>query len=162
MPCSVAMSMRRPNMLRVNKWINDCLEVVANNPRATKLDKYLVSWVRITKIMEEIGTSLAFDDPSNMANFSEPSVQLKISGFEKALEAWKKSSEQDVNGMALYPLVLQPPCAATSTATYGNRYNHASVPPHSTILTRNCNARRSPTRRLHASLRPRESPFYFT
>ena len=95
---SVSMSMRRPNMLRSNKWINDCLESVANNPRASTLDGYLVQWVRIFKILEEIGLSLSFDDPSNMADLSEPIVQLKVTGFEKALEVWKKTTDFDVNG----------------------------------------------------------------
>jgi predicted MarR family transcription regulator len=90
--------MRRPNMLRFNKWINECLESVANSPRATKLDVYLVHWVRVTKIQEELGLSLSFDDPSNMADLAEPMVQLKVTGFEKALEAWKKSAEFEVNG----------------------------------------------------------------
>lgn len=85
-------------MLRFNKWINDCLEVVANNPRASQVDKYLVSWARLTKITEEIGSSLGFDDPSNMADIAEPSVQLKIAGFERSLEAWKKACDADING----------------------------------------------------------------
>lgn len=92
------MSMRRPNMLRFNKWINECLESVANNPRAMKLDIYLVHWVRVTKIQDELGQSLSFDDPSNMANLAEPMVQLKVTGFEKTLEAWKKAAEFEVNG----------------------------------------------------------------
>jgi hypothetical protein len=87
-------------MLRSNKWINDCLEAVAKNPRALKLDKYLVSWVRLVKIAEELGSSLSFDDPSNMVDLAEPSVQLKVTGFEKLLEAWK-ASEPDINGTAL-------------------------------------------------------------
>lgn len=97
----VAMSMRRPNMLRFNKWINECLESVANNPRATKLDTYLVHWVRVTKIQDELGQSLSFDDPSNMANLAEPMVQLKVTGFEKTLEAWKKVAEFEVNDILM-------------------------------------------------------------
>jgi hypothetical protein len=90
--------MRRPNMLRFNKWINHCLEAVANNPRASRLDGYLVQWARVTKIQEELGLSLSFDDPSNMADLSEPMVQLKVAGFEKALDAWKKTTDFAVNG----------------------------------------------------------------
>lgn len=86
-------------MLRFSKWINDCLESVANNPRATRLDKNLVIWVRLLKIAEEIGTSHSFDDPSNMADIAEPSVQLKIASFQKSLEAWKRDSGPEINGM---------------------------------------------------------------
>lgn len=97
------MSMRRPNFLRYNKWIGDCLDSVANYPKATQQDRYLVTWVKLLRITEELGTSLSFDDPSNMADLSEPSVQLKVASFEKTLEAWKKACEPDINGLHLYP-----------------------------------------------------------
>jgi hypothetical protein len=106
-------------MLRFNKWISDCLEVVASNPRASKLDKYLVSWVRLMKITEDLGSSLSFEDPSNMADLAEPSVQLKVTGFEKLLEAWKKTSEPDVNGTV--------PMSPIFRVTDRARRNHVAV-----------------------------------
>jgi hypothetical protein len=87
-------------MLRFNKWLNDCLETVANNPRASKADRYLVQWVKLSKIQEELGLSLSFDDPSNMADLAEPAVQLKVTAFERSLDAWKKAAEYDINGNA--------------------------------------------------------------
>lgn len=115
-------------MLRFNKWISECLEVVANNPRATKLDKYLVQWVRVTKIQEELGLSLSFDDPSNMANLAEPMVQLKVAGFEKALEAWKKQAEYEVNGTI--PVLYPAPSLLTSLDTIMLQYYHTQMYLH--------------------------------
>lgn len=86
-------------MLRCNNWVDDCLESLANNPNALWTDKYLVSWIRLIKITEEIGMSFSFEDTSNMAELSEPRVQLVQSGFGKMLEAWRESVGIDINGM---------------------------------------------------------------
>jgi hypothetical protein len=115
-------------MLRFNKWINHCLEAVANNPRASRLDGYLVQWVRVTKIQEELGLSLSFDDPSNMADLSEPMVQLKVAGFEKALEAWKKTTDFAVNGTI--PIQMPRFPVLTSPDTVMLQYHHTQMYLH--------------------------------
>jgi hypothetical protein len=94
------MSMRRPNMLRYNSWIDECLEVLANHTNAYPLDKILVGWVKLLKITEEIHTTLSFEDLGNIVCLSETRVKLMVNGFEKALETWRKNVEPDgVNGM---------------------------------------------------------------
>ncbi|KUJ19893.1 uncharacterized protein LY89DRAFT_579809 [Mollisia scopiformis] len=87
----VSMSMRRPNMLRWNSWIGDCLETLERNSQASKWDHLLAAWVRILKITEEVGATFAFDDCSNMADLSEPRVQLTMTGLQKVAEAWKRN-----------------------------------------------------------------------
>ncbi|TVY15322.1 Transcriptional regulator WAR1 [Lachnellula arida] len=86
----VSMSMRRPNMLRSNSWLRECLEYVDANANPHYLDNCLVAWVSILQITEEICTSFSFDDPGNMANLAETRVQITLSGFEKKLLAWKE------------------------------------------------------------------------
>lgn len=87
---AVSISMRRPNMLRWNSWIGDCLESLEQHPQASKHDHLLSAWVRILKITEEVGTSFAFDEPSNMADLSEPRVQLTMTALQKSAEAWRR------------------------------------------------------------------------
>ena len=120
-------------MLRFNKWTNECLETVTNDPKATKLDKYLVQWVRVTRIQEELGLSLSFDDPSNMADLAEPMVQLKVTGFEKALDAWKKAGEHEANGK-----VYTTPRLRRAELP---RNNHVTISPHTNVPPRDRNAR---------------------
>ncbi|TVY44845.1 Transcriptional regulator [Lachnellula occidentalis] len=86
----VSMSMRRPNMLRSNSWLKECLEYVDANANPLYLDNCLVAWVSILQITEEICTSFSFDDPGNMANLAETRIQITLSGFEKKLLAWKE------------------------------------------------------------------------
>ncbi|TVY82902.1 Transcriptional regulator WAR1 [Lachnellula suecica] len=96
----VSMSMRRPNMLRSNSWLMECVEYVAANANPSYLDNCLVAWVRLLQITEEICTSFSFDDPGNMANLAETRIQIILSSFEKKLLAWKNESESagSVNG----------------------------------------------------------------
>ncbi|KAH7321607.1 hypothetical protein BKA65DRAFT_85175 [Rhexocercosporidium sp. MPI-PUGE-AT-0058] len=93
----VALSTRRPNMLRYNQWVGDYLESLASNPTASQMDKYLVSWVRLLKITEEIGLAVGFEDVNNMANLSEPRIQIVMSGLQKTLQSWKTLAGPDVN-----------------------------------------------------------------
>ncbi len=94
--------MRRPNMLRFNQWLSDCLDVLSNNPAVTESDRRLIAWVRLLKITDEIGTSFSFDDPENMPSIAESRVQIMITGFEKRLEAWKTEYNSDRDGKSLH------------------------------------------------------------
>ncbi|KAL5319620.1 hypothetical protein ACEPPN_012675 [Leptodophora sp. 'Broadleaf-Isolate-01'] len=61
------------------------------------MDKYLVSWVKLLKITEEIGLAFGFEDINNMATLSEPRIQIVMSGLQKTLQFWKTSIGSDVN-----------------------------------------------------------------
>jgi hypothetical protein len=82
-------------MLRFNNWMSDCVEVLANNTNASRFDRSLIAWVKLLKITEDLVASLSLDDPSNMADLSESRVQIMITGFEKELEAWRRTFQPD-------------------------------------------------------------------
>lgn len=130
----VSMSMRRPNMLRFNNWIGECLETFASSPNQSKLDKYLVAWVRLIKITEELGGSLAFEDPSNMADLSESRVRILVGGFEKALDSWKKKfeAEDSINGKFLF--ITSMPVVLTGIDALMLQYYHAHLYLHEIAL----------------------------
>lgn len=88
-------------MLRWNSWISDCLESLEQHRQASKHDHLLAAWVRILKITEDVGTSFAFDEPSNMADLSESRVQLTMTALQKSAEAWRRDLLPEVydNGM---------------------------------------------------------------
>lgn len=102
------MSMRRPNMLRSNSWLKECLEYVDANANPLYLDNCLVAWVSILQITEQICTSFSFDDPGNMINLAETRIQFTLSGFEKKLLAWKEkfTSTGAINGRSCHILRL--------------------------------------------------------
>ena len=98
--------MRRPNMLRLNRWLSECLETLATHPAASKWDRRLVAWVKLFKITDDIGVSFSFEDPTNMPNLAESRIQIMMAGFEKALEVWKNQLDSDASSDGK---ILNPP-----------------------------------------------------
>jgi hypothetical protein len=97
---SVSLSVRRPNMLRFNTWMSDCVEFLKASPNATMFDKNLVARVNLQNIAEDISTFLSIEDPSKKATFLDSRTQLTIRAFEKRLTSWKDNLDPDVkNGM---------------------------------------------------------------
>ncbi|KAL2068025.1 hypothetical protein VTL71DRAFT_16123 [Oculimacula yallundae] len=132
----VALSTRRPNMLRYTTWIGECLGTLSSNPNASQMDKYLVSWVKLMKITEEIGLALGFDDVNNTASLSESRNQIAISGFQKTLQSWKSLAGPDVNGMYRVPRnqkIQQSSCLLKSDAIM-IQYHHSQLFLHEIAL----------------------------
>lgn len=94
------MSLRQPNMMRFTSWMAECVECLENSSEAAPTDKRLAAWVKLQRIMEETVTSFALDDPDATVSLVDPRVQLRLKGFEKQLEEWKKNIDPHVmNGM---------------------------------------------------------------
>ena len=86
--CRLAMSTRRPTMLRFNKWIEDCLEFVDKSPCAAASDKCLVAWAQLLRICEDIMTSFGYD--GDVVSLSDSRVQLMVKSFETRLDMWNR------------------------------------------------------------------------
>ena len=96
---AVAMSLRRPNMLRINSYIRECVEYLECSRGAVPTDRTVVAWVKLIIIQDEIGTSFAYDDPGGIASITELRVQLMLKDFEKRLTNWWTSTpEADMTG----------------------------------------------------------------
>ena len=85
--------MRRPNMLRYNDWIEDCVRELEGLPSATQSDLTVAAWVKLHHIAEEITVSLKYDDPAQPSNLDDARLKLLLKGFMKQLEAWESSVE---------------------------------------------------------------------
>ena len=48
------MTLRRPNMLRYNGWLDQCAETLANLPSQSSHDAVIVAWVGLSKITEDM------------------------------------------------------------------------------------------------------------
>jgi len=91
------MSMRRPNMIRFNKWGAECLEVLSSSPSRLPSDGWFCQWLKLLVIAEDIYTSFSFDDENNIADLSETRVQFMLKSFEKRLDEWKKGLTPESN-----------------------------------------------------------------
>lgn len=93
---SVAVNMRRPNMLRFNSWMKECVNFLENLPMATVFDKRLIARVRLQNIAEEFASSLSLEDPDDSSIVLDSRTQLTVKAFERRLKTWKESVEPEI------------------------------------------------------------------
>jgi hypothetical protein len=86
--CNASMGLRRPNLIRWNSFMDNCLEFFETSPEAAPSDRILCDWVRNQHIAEEIGTQFSMDDPTATVNIADSKVQFAMKGFERDLEKW--------------------------------------------------------------------------
>lgn len=84
----VSMALRRPNMLRANSYVRECLEYLERSSGALASDRILVAWTKVVLIGDEINIALCYDDPGGVASMSELRTQLMLKDFNKRLESW--------------------------------------------------------------------------
>ncbi|KAF2224744.1 hypothetical protein BDZ85DRAFT_83669 [Elsinoe ampelina] len=86
---AVAMSLRRPHLIRWSNYMHECAEVLENSPEALPTDKSFAEYVRLQKICEDISNSFQMDDPSATAiSISDPKVSYTLDVFEQKLQEW--------------------------------------------------------------------------
>ena len=90
------MSLRLPNALRFTHWMAESLDVLEKSPDAAPSDKRFTAWVRMQRIVEECGTAMALDDPSERdVSLAEERVQAVLRACERRLSDWRKSDIVD-------------------------------------------------------------------
>jgi hypothetical protein len=87
----VSMAIRRPNMLRANSYVRECLEYLERSSEAVPSDRTLVAWTRLIMIGDEISISFCYDDPGGVASISELRTQLMLKDFNARIEGWYAS-----------------------------------------------------------------------
>ena len=94
----VSMALRRPNMLRANSYVRECIEYLERSPESMPPDRTLVAWARLNMLGEEICTSFCYDDPGGVASISELRTRLMLKDFSTRLDSWyANTSEADMN-----------------------------------------------------------------
>ncbi|KAK6340211.1 hypothetical protein TWF730_001978 [Orbilia blumenaviensis] len=90
--CSnVAMSLRRPNLLRYSAYMGECVEFIEKSPEATLHDRIICQWVKLQRITEEVGIAFGYEDSVAKVNLAETRIQFALKGFERQLEEWEKN-----------------------------------------------------------------------
>ncbi|TVY73392.1 Transcriptional regulator WAR1 [Lachnellula suecica] len=86
--CNASMGLRRPNLIRWNSFMDNCIEFFENSPDAVASDKILCQWIKNQHIAEEVGTQFSMDDPTATVNIADSKVQFAMKGFERDMEKW--------------------------------------------------------------------------
>ncbi|KAF3916077.1 hypothetical protein ABW21_db0209479 [Orbilia brochopaga] len=90
--CSnLAMSLRRPNLLRYTEYIGECVDFIEKSPEATTNDKIICQWVKLQRITEEVGIAFGYEDSVAKVNLAETRIQFALKGFERQLEEWERN-----------------------------------------------------------------------
>jgi len=85
---SISMCLRRPNLVRWSKYMDECIEVLETSDLALPSDKILCQHVLLQHINEEIGNQFCMDDPSAPVSITDAKVQMSVKAFERALDDW--------------------------------------------------------------------------
>lgn len=88
----MAMTLRRPNLIRWNAYMDECVEVLETADDALPSDKALCQFVKLQHINEEVGQQFLMDDPSATITISDSPVQYALKVFESQLSGWSKAA----------------------------------------------------------------------
>ncbi|KAI1428057.1 hypothetical protein F5Y12DRAFT_71188 [Xylaria sp. FL1777] len=88
---NVAMALHRPNLIRWQSFMTECMDILESSPAAAPSDKYLCHLVWTHRLAEEVGIQFSMDDPSIFVNITEQKVQYALRGFERDLAKYSES-----------------------------------------------------------------------
>ncbi|KAI1143274.1 hypothetical protein F5Y05DRAFT_368083 [Hypoxylon sp. FL0543] len=88
---NVAMALHRPNLIRWQAFMTECMDILESSPQAAPTDRYLCHLVWTHRLAEDVGVQFSMDDPSTFVNVSEQKVQYALRGFERDLAKYSES-----------------------------------------------------------------------
>ncbi|KAI3323495.1 hypothetical protein HD806DRAFT_535321 [Xylariaceae sp. AK1471] len=92
---NVAMALHRPNLIRWQSFMTECMDILESSPEAAPSDRYLCHLVWTHRLAEEVGIQFSMDDPSVFINITEQKVQYALKGFESALAKYSESIQKE-------------------------------------------------------------------
>ncbi|KAI1491847.1 hypothetical protein F5X96DRAFT_445583 [Biscogniauxia mediterranea] len=88
---NVAMALHRPNLIRWQPFMTECMDILESSPDAAPTDKYLCHLVWTHRLAEEVGIQFSMDDSSVFVNITEQKIQYALRGFERDLAKYSES-----------------------------------------------------------------------
>jgi hypothetical protein len=94
---SMAMALRRSNMLRYSNWTADCIQMLENS--GIPSDVQLSGWCKLQNTAEESVMALGLDDHHSRADLGDVRIQSILRALNKQINQWKeKTNWLDING----------------------------------------------------------------
>ncbi|KAI1382410.1 hypothetical protein F4677DRAFT_401856 [Hypoxylon crocopeplum] len=152
---NVSMALHRPNLLRWQAFMTECMDILESSPQAAPTDRYLCHLVWTHRLAEEVGIQFSMDDPGVFVNVSEQKVQYALRGFERDLAKYSESIPQSekrpslllgfhVLNLYMHEIALQvdkspeeyrPPCNADSLREPIPGLDDSLTPSHISALS---------------------------
>ncbi|KAB5580000.1 hypothetical protein GE09DRAFT_1080496 [Coniochaeta sp. 2T2.1] len=92
---NTSMALHRPNLIRWNSFMTECVDILESSPEAAPTDKYFCHLVWTHKLAEEVGIQFAMDDPSASINIADSRTQYALRGFERDLEKYSSAVPEE-------------------------------------------------------------------
>ncbi|OTB06002.1 hypothetical protein M426DRAFT_47148, partial [Hypoxylon sp. CI-4A] len=98
---NVSMALHRPNLIRWQAFMTECMDILESSPQAAPTDRYLCHLVWTHRLAEDVGIQFSMDDSSVFVNVSEQKVQYALRGFERDLAKYSESIPKAEKGPSL-------------------------------------------------------------
>lgn len=103
---STAMSLRLPNLLRWNSYMEECIQSFETSSDSLPSDLVLGKWARLQRLKDDIAIRYEVEDafaPSGSANIES---DRSLSALEEQLDRW---GEESNNSSGISPYILPDP-----------------------------------------------------
>lgn len=88
---NTSMALHRPNLVRWNPFMSECIEILESSPDAAPTDKYFCHLIWTHHLSEEVGIQFSLDDPSCPVSITDARTQYALKGLERDLEKYSAS-----------------------------------------------------------------------
>ncbi|KAI4150897.1 MAG: hypothetical protein LQ340_003822 [Diploschistes diacapsis] len=95
---ALAIILRKPNGLAYTKHVEQCALELAENKEAP-MDEYLIHYIRIQRLAEEVGIMFGYSDYIDEARLSPERIQLSVRAFMANLQEIEISFPPEVKAM---------------------------------------------------------------
>lgn len=92
---NVAMALHRPNLIRWQSFMTECIDILESSPEAAPSDRFLCHLVWTHRLAEDVGIQFSMDDPSIFIDITEQKVQYALKGFERTLERYSQGIPEE-------------------------------------------------------------------
>lgn len=86
------MSLRLPNLLRWNSYLEECIQGFESSPDALPSDKFLGRWAKPQRLKDDIVIQYELDDAFTPTGPTSLKAEKSLSALKEQLDQWEKES----------------------------------------------------------------------
>ena len=84
----MSLILRRPNLVGWSKYLEECVDVLEDDPSALQTDKHLCQLVKIQNICEKIQLYVSMDENINNSGIQDPKIVSTMALLEAEINSW--------------------------------------------------------------------------
>ncbi|KAL9079404.1 MAG: hypothetical protein Q9157_001703 [Trypethelium eluteriae] len=98
---STSMILRRPNLLKWDNYVEQCIELLEESQDAAPTDPLLCAFIKVQHISETIGVEFGMNDPTAQISINDQKVKYQINEFERELKHFRRERPKERSAPAL-------------------------------------------------------------